>query len=1053
MKKIAMLVGLIACTNTFSTPMQDSVWHDVEVKEQSHQQSRETRAADGSVKRLLKRRSLRLDESTLKHRLFTKKKSSRSLNSESSSLEINLPLPNGSFVRVSVTDSPILSNELAARYPEIKTWSVVGIDDPAITGRIDFTIKGFHGMLVLADGETIFIDPDKDDRNIYQSLSKRDNAVHFNQDFKCEVHEKHSLIPSKGLSKTKLLQSSTKNLLTKKLAGLPADSLITYRLALAGTAEYTAAVGGTTASAYASMVTTINRVNEIYQRDIGVKLQLVTGQQYIYTNATTDPYTDNSTTALVNENMASLHGLVGAANYDIGHVFARGSQGGLAYRGVACLNEANVSSGGGVVLTTGIKAGGATGISSPQGEIFNIQLVAHELGHQLGANHTFNSVLGNCGGGNRAATAAVEPGGGSTIMSYSGICGTDSFQTNADAMFHWKSIEEINNYTRNDVIGSSCGTRASTGNQKPVVNAGVNHIIPINTPFLLDGTATGGTSYTWDQMDAGTATNVDVDAGDNAIIRTLLPNSNQDRYIPRLSNLFAGTSSKGEKLPATVRNMNFAFVARDGNGGIASDSVIISTADTGVAFRVLSQSSSQTFSKGQTIDIAWQVAGTDNAPISCSSVDIKLLRSNGVENILQASTANDGVESATIPVSTPLMSGARIMVACANQPFFQISSGNITILDAVAADTTAPVITVTGSSAISIVQGTSYTDAGATALDNIDGVVSVSSSGTVNTAVANTYTITYTATDSSLNTATATRTVTVTPAADITPPVITLTGASIVTIEQDGTYTEQGATATDNIDPVVTVVITGSVNTAVLNSYTITYKATDLAGNTATKTREVKVVEKVVPDTTAPVISLIGSNVVSVSKGSNYVELGATALDDRDGAVDVVISGTVDISTVKSYTITYTAKDLAGNTSSLTRKVNVTTTPDKTPPIITLTGDSTITLEVGTDFADPGFDAFDDRDGIVSVVVTGTVNVDKEGTYVLTYTAKDAAGNTFVKKRTVIISAKAVDDSTNDEVGGKKDDTKSAGGGSMGYVIFPMLLLGLRRRFLRPKNQ
>ncbi len=1046
MKKIAILVGLIACTNTFSAPLQNLLWHDLE--EQPLQQIRESRKADDNIKNLLKRRSLRLDESTLKQYLFIKKKQSRSLNSETTPLDINLPLPHGGFVRVSVTESPILSDELAARYPEIKTWSIVGVDDPAITGRIDFTVKGFHGMLVLADGETVFIDPDKVNSNIYHSLNKRDNLSFFNQDYKCDVHGKHSFIPDTAFSKIRALQSSTKKTSSKKLAQLSADSLITYRLALAGTAEYTAAVGGTKANAYASMVTTINRVNQIYQRDIGVKLQLVTGQEAIYTNATTDPYTDTSTTALVNENMASLHNIVGAANYDVGHVFARGSQGGLAYRGVACLNQANVSTGGGVVLTTGIKAGGATGFSSPQGEIFNIQLVAHELGHQLGANHTFNSVLGSCGGGNRAASAAVEPGGGSTIMSYSGICSTDSFQTNADAMFHWKSVEEINQYTRSDVTGSSCGTRTSTGNQKPVVNAGANHIIPINTPFVLDGSATGGSSYTWDQMDAGTASNVDVDMGDNAIIRTLLPSSNKNRYIPRLSSLFAGTSTKGEKLPTTVRNMNFAFVARDGNGGIASDSVIISTEDTGAVFRVLSQSTLQTFSRGQTVDIAWQVAGTDNAPISCSSVDLKLLRSNGVENMLQAATANDGVETVIVPISTPLMNGARIMVACANQPFFQISSGNITILDGVA-DTTAPVITVTGSSAISIVQGTNYTDAGATALDNIDGVVSVSTSGTVNTAVANTYTITYSAVDSSLNAATATRTITVTPAADTTPPVITLSGASVVSIEQDETYVEQGATATDNIDSVVTVVITGSVNTAVLNSYTITYKSTDQAGNTSTKTRKVNVVEKVVPDTTAPVISLIGSNAVSVLKGSNYVELGATALDDRDGIVDVVIAGTVDTSTVKSYTVTYTATDLAGNSSSLTRKVNVTTAPDKTSPTITLTGDSTITLEVGQDFTDPGYDAFDDRDGVVSVVVTGTVNVDKEGTYVLTYTAKDTAGNTFIKKRTVVISAKTVDDNTNDEVDGKKDDTKSAGGGSMGFVVLPMLLLGLRRRSLR----
>ncbi|MEE9304344.1 MAG: immunoglobulin-like domain-containing protein [Thiotrichaceae bacterium] len=1049
MKKVIVLIGLVVCTNTFSAYAQDGIWQDV--KETSHQQTKE-RHAHSKGEKILKRRSLNLDETTLKQYLYTQKsaRSTSSLNSESSQLELDLPLPNGSLVRVHTIESPILSAELAAIHPEIKTWRVVGVDDPAISGRIDFTTKGFHGMLVLADGETIFIDPDREDSNVYHSLSKRDNPSHFNQDYHCEVHGQHSLLSEPDLSRTRAKQSLTKDLSGKKLAQLPADNLITYRLALAGTAEYTAAVGGSTSNAYASMVTTVNRVNQIYQRDLGVKLQLVTGQQTVYTNAATDPYTDSSSTALVNENMASLHDVVGASNYDIGHVFARGSQGGLAYLGVACLNGANISSGSGVVFTTGIKAGGATGLSTPQGEIFNIQLVAHELGHQLGASHTFNGVLGGCGGNNREGDSAVEPGGGSTIMSYTGLCGSDSFQSNADAMFHWKSIEQISEYTRVDISGSSCGARASTGNQKPVADAGTNHVIPINTPFLLEGTATGGTSYTWDQMDAGTASNVDVDMGDNAIIRTLLPSSNKDRYIPRLSNLFAGTSTKGEKLPVTVRNINFAFVVRDSSGGIASDSKLISTEDTGVAFRVLSQSTSQTYSRGQAVDIAWQVADTDNAPISCSSVDVKLLRSNGTENILQATTANDGVETVIIPISTPLMSGARIMVACVNQPFFQISSGNITIQDGVA-DTIAPVISVTGSSAISIAQGTSYTDAGATAVDNIDGIVSVSTSGTVNTAVANTYTITYSATDSSSNTATATRAVTVTPAVDTVPPVIILTGAGVVSIEQGETYTELGATATDNIDSMVTVAISGSVNTAILDSYTITYTATDLAGNKSTKTRTVNVVEKMLPDSTAPVISLNGSTVVSVLKGTNYAELGATALDDRDGIVGVIVSGTVDISTVGFYTITYTATDLAGNISTLTRKVDVTKAPDNTAPIITLTGDSTITLEVGNDYDEPGYGAFDDRDGIVSVDVTGTVDTDTVGTYVLTYTATDAAGNKSTKTRTVNVVEKMLPDTIDDqenENDGEKDEPKPSAGGSIGYFLFSIILLGLRKRFL-----
>ena len=212
------------------------------------------------------------------------------------------------------------------------------------------------------------------------------------------------------------------------------------------------------------MVTTINRVNQIYARDIGISLQLVSGEDLIYTNAATDPYTNNSSAAaLVSDNITNMTAY-GNANFDLGHVFTRGSLGGLAYVGVACVNSAN----GGAL--TSAKAGGATGTSSPAGESFSIEYVAHEIGHQLGADHTFNSTQSGCGGGNRSGDTAVEPGSGSTIMSYSGLCGSDNIQSSSDAMFHFASISQINSYTRSGA--GNCGTNTSTGNQNPVANAG-----------------------------------------------------------------------------------------------------------------------------------------------------------------------------------------------------------------------------------------------------------------------------------------------------------------------------------------------------------------------------------------------------------------------------------------------------------------------------------------------------------------------------------------------------------------------------------------------------
>ena len=197
-------------------------------------------------------------------------------------------------------------------------------------------------------------------------------------------------------------------------------------------------------------------------------------------------------------------------------------------------------------------------------------ILAHEIGHQLGANHSFNSTQGaNCSNG-RSGEVAVEPGSGSSIMSYSGLCGSDNLINNPrDDYFHFASITQISNYTRFG-SGANCGTN-STGSA-PSANAGADVKIPANTPFLLDGTASGGTS-SWDQIDIGSASAVDVDTGDNAIIRHNIPSSEQDRYIPTLADLFAGTTTKGEKLPSTSRELNFAYVVR--NGGISSDKKFI----------------------------------------------------------------------------------------------------------------------------------------------------------------------------------------------------------------------------------------------------------------------------------------------------------------------------------------------------------------------------------------------------------------------------------------------------------------------------------------------
>ena len=231
---------------------------------------------------------------------------------------------------------------------------------------------------------------------------------------------------------------------------------------------------------------------------------------------------------------------------------------------------------------------------------------------------------------------------------------------------------------------------------------------------------------------------------------------------------------------------------------------------------------------------------------------------------------------------------------------------------------------------------------------------------------------------------------------DRSPPAITLTGSSTVNHEQGTAYSDQGATATDAVDGSVTVVTTGSVGTDA-GTYTLTYTATDSAGNTATATRTINVA-----DTTPPAMTMVGAPTINHEQGTPFTDPGVSATDTVDGSVAVVTTGSVGTG-VGTYTLTYMATDAAGNSASLSRTVIVAGSVDRTAPIITLTGPTTVNHEQGTTYSDQGATATDAVDGPVAVVVTGSVGPDA-GTYTLTYTATDNAGNTATATRTVIVA-------------------------------------------------
>ncbi|MCB0837445.1 MAG: hypothetical protein KDD99_12325, partial [Bacteroidetes bacterium] len=330
--------------------------------------------------------------------------------------EIWLPLPDGNRERFGVNEYEMMEAGLQAAFPQIHTWTGVGLDRPELKVNIDLTQKGFHA-LILGPGFSAYIDPySSSDKNQYVSYFKKDyNSSQTYLELDPIEMSSEPFIPGMG--------------------NPPVESdgnLRTYRLAIAATGEYTTFHGGTVADAMAAITTTINRVNGIYERDLSVRMVLVNNNdQLIFTDQTTDPFSNNNANSILTQSQNTIDAVIGSGNYDIGHTFSTGS-GGLAGLGVVCFN--------------GYKAQGTTGRSNPVGDPFDIDYVAHEMGHQFGAHHTYNGSNGSCAS-NRHAPTAFEPGSGSTIMAYAGICTGQNLQSNSDAYFHSASLDEIIVYT------------------------------------------------------------------------------------------------------------------------------------------------------------------------------------------------------------------------------------------------------------------------------------------------------------------------------------------------------------------------------------------------------------------------------------------------------------------------------------------------------------------------------------------------------------------------------------------------------------------------------
>jgi len=605
-----------------------------------------------------------------------------------------LPFPTaeGHLKRFKVIESNTMHPDLAKKFPNIKTYEGIGLDDPTATIRFEITQNGLTGMMWSTKTGTQVIQSLKVD-------NQQENYIVYHKKSASRNHTNHFSCGTDHIDQLDAIERQVSN------ARLNDGMLRTYRLALAATAEYTAVYGGKQ-GAMAQMATTINRVNGILKRDVGVEFQMVANNdQIIFTNAATDGYTNDDSSAMLDENQTKIDNIIGNSNYDIGHVFSTGN-GGVAYLGSVCINE--------------IKAGGVTGSQLPQGDAFDVDYVTHEMGHQLGANHTQNN---DC---QSTFATSFEPGSGSTIMGYAGIC-FPNVQSNSDDYFHSISIDQIRGFVSG--TADACAAKTPTNNSRPTVNAGADYTIPHSTPFELEGIASDvdndALTYSWEQMDNQAASMPPLATSDEGpAFRSLPPSSNTIRQFPQIDNNKNNTPTTWEVLPSVSRTMTFRLTVRDNhqNGGNTStDDTKITFAGNSGPFAVTAPNGGETLAAGISQTISWDVAGSNQAPVNCTAVDILLSTDGGntYPIVLAENVVNNGSAEVTLQ-NTAATSTARIKIKGRDNVFFDVSNSNFQITES------APGFDLNVSETQVVCQGASVSvDVSAIGVEGFSGVVNL----------------------------------------------------------------------------------------------------------------------------------------------------------------------------------------------------------------------------------------------------------------------------------------------------------------------------------------
>lgn len=568
----------------------------------------------------------------------------------------SIPDSEGNMLRYRVEEASVFAPELQARYPEIRSYAGYGIDDPSAYARFSISPhKGISGIVLTGERKnTLMIEPFPEDVSKAIIFKKTDRKGR-KEPFVCATVEDFSGIEERVADTNEVFSAD--------------DSILrTFDLAMSVTGEYTAYHGGTLAGANAAIAATMTRVNGVYEMDFNVNMVIVaTNDNVVYTNAGTDPY--GPTDANYNSELQStLDAQIGSANYDVGHLMS-----GIGNNGNAgCI---------GCVCVAGQKGSGFTTSTVPEGDNFDIDFVAHELGHQFGANHTWTH------GGNEGTNVQMEPGSGSTIMGYAGITGATDVQPHSDPYFHAASIAQATAHAKS----RTCDVETPTGNDTPVVNAGADLTLPIGTAFRLTGSATdadSGLTYCWEQYDENNAADAYPDPAsadsNRPLFRSYNPSTSTMRTFPLMADLVANgvNGNIWEKVPTVGRTADFRLTVRDnraGGGNNDFDDMIVTWDVSRGPLEVTSQATTGiNWNQGDVENITWNVNST-NLMGGASNVDILLSIDGGVTfpTVLASNIANDGSESVTVPnVAAPY---CRLMIQPTGAPFFAINTEDFAI--------------------------------------------------------------------------------------------------------------------------------------------------------------------------------------------------------------------------------------------------------------------------------------------------------------------------------------------------------------------------------------